>query len=161
MSKRSIEPLDPETWFERLEKLLDEARSGQGTSEGTLVRQACYLVKLAPGPFADLVPTGLGEAELEKMLDCGAYESAVMVLVGPKTTFTVRKDAGRKEVSATMSLEPELAPGHGSHPSCAKAMLQAWVRCLAITAGIELPGDVRNPGPRKFRSGWPPSSTEH
>ena len=161
MNKRSTEPLDPATWFMRLEKLLADARSGQETSEGSLIRQACYLVKLAPGPFAELVPRELDEAELEKMLDCGAYESAVMVLVGHKATFTVHKHAGKKEVAATMSLEPGLAPGEGSHPSCAKAMLQAWVRCLAITAGIELPDEFRNRGRRKSRSGSLPSSTEH
>ena len=161
MTKRSTEPLDPETWFARLERLLAEARNAEGITEGSLIRQAAYLVKLAPGPFADMLPTDLDEAKLERMLDCGASESAVMILVGPKATFIVHKDAGKKEVAATMSLETELTPGHGSHASCAKAMLQAWVRCLAITAGIELPDEFRNPARRKSRSGSPPSSTEH
>lgn len=161
MRNRSIEPLDPETWFGRLTKLLADAHGDQGSSEDALIRQAYHLVKLAPGPFADVLPIDLDEGDVEKMIDCQAYESAIMALIGPQTSFTVRKDAGAALVRAELSLDPKLTPGHGAHATCAKAMLQAWVRCLAITAGVELPAGVKNQGPRKSRSGWPPSSTEH
>lgn len=157
----SIEPLDPATWFERLKKLLIDAHDIEVLSPESLIRQAYHLVKLAPGPFRDLLPVDLDEVAVERMLDCGGFESAVMALIGEQTSFAVHKDAGKSEVSAELSLDPGSTPGSGRHPTCAKAMIQAWVRCLANIAGVEMPAEARNRDRRKSRSGSPPSSTSH
>ena len=139
MTIRSIEPLDPQTWFERVARLLEAAQTIEIQSPEALIRQAYHLVKLAPGPFRDILPVDMDEDAVEALLDCGGYESAVMALIGSQTSFTVRKDASRSEVSARLTLDPEAAPGHGRHESCALAMLQAWARCLGNVAGLTMP----------------------
>lgn len=158
---RAIQPLDLVTWFGRLAKLLEQAEDRDVASQHSVIRQAYHLVRLAPEPFRGSLPVDLEEHRVESMLDCDAYESAVMALLGPETSFTVQKDAGVDEMSVVMSVDARSAPGHGRHQSGAKAMVQAWIRCLANTAGVRLPESSMNPGPRKSRCGSPPSSTAH
>lgn len=161
MSSHDIEPLDPHTWFRRLSKLLENAQNSDQLSPETFIRRAYHLMKLSPGPFRDGLPIELEEQRVESMLACEAFESAVMALLGTQISFTVQKDGGANEVSVVMSLDASSAPGHGRHKIGAIAMVQAWVRCLANTAGLQLPGDPKDPVPRKSLSGSPPSSTEH
>ena len=157
MSSPDIEPLEPHTWFLRLSKLLAEARDIDVAGQESLIRQAYHLVKLAPGPFRDSLPVDLDEQWVESMLECGAFESAVMALVGVNTSFTVQKDAGAAEMSVVMALDAHSVPGHGHHRSGAKAMMQAWIRCLANTAGVLLPDDPTYPARHRSRCGSPPN----
>lgn len=158
---RVIEPLDPVTWFCRLAKLLAQAEDLDVDSQQSVIRQAYHLVRLAPEPFRGSLPVDLDEHRVESMLDCDAYESAVMALLGAETSFTLQKDPGVNEMSVVMSGDARSAPGHGHHQSGAKAMVQAWIRCLANTAGVRLPENSTNPGPHKSRCGSPQSSTAH
>lgn len=161
MTRDNIEPLDPHTWFARLAKLLRDATLTEPGFQDKVIRQAYHLIKLAPGPLRVSLPADFDEQRVESMLECDAFESAVMVLVGLETSFTVQKDAGVNEMSVVVSLEAGSAPGHGRHESGAMAMIQAWARCLANTAGVALSEGVRNPSRRKSRPGPPPSSTAH
>jgi hypothetical protein len=161
MIATTIEPMEPSIWFERLGKLLASAVEKGAASPESVIRQAFHLVKLAPGPFREILPIDLDEERMERLLGCGGYESAVMALIGDRTTFSVHKVAGEQTVTAALSLDPHAQAGLGAHSSCAKAMLQAWVLCLANVAGVEMPGAVRNPDRRRSRSGSLRSSTAH
>ena len=161
MTVRPIEPLDPQTWLNRLVKLHGDAFGAEKTAPESLVRQAYHLIKLAPGPFRDVLPIDLDEAAIERLLDCGAFESAVMALLGQKASFSVHRDADASQFTAEVALDPKTSPGIGKHQNCAKAVLCAWVCSLTDIAGVEKPDGARSPSHRKSQSGSPPSSTAH
>lgn len=157
MTHPTIEPLHPQLWLERLAKLHSDAMGADIKPAESLIRQAFHLTKLAPGPYRDLLPVDVEEPNVEDMLGCGAYESAMMALVKPETAITIDKPYGARRYSAVVVIDPQTAPGKSSHEMCGKAVLCAWVSSLWHIAGV----DLTYRGRRKSRSGSPPSSSAH
>lgn len=156
-----IEPLDPATWFARVERLLDTTERMDGGSPDFAIRKAYHLVNLAPGPLRTLLPAQIDEQAMERMLDCGGYETAVMALIGPTTSFAAEKKAGEGTVTVEMTLQPHSINGRGHHESCAKAMLNAWAECLVNLGKAAERLSLFHPDLHKSRSGQHRRSTSH
>lgn len=152
------ESLDPSTWLGRIRRLAQSSQGPEADAPARLIRLASYLARLAPEPIRELMPQTWDEARVEAFLDCGAYDSAVMALLGPRSFFTAERRLDHDEVDVTVTLDPASMPGIASHKICAMAMLSAWAQCLANLADG---GGASRRGRRKSRSGPPPSSTAH
>lgn len=152
------ESLDPSTWLERIKRLAQSSQGPDADAPDRLIRLASYLARLAPPSIRELMPKPLDEARVEAFLDCGAYDSAVMALMGPRSFFTAQRKFGDDEVEVSVSMDPSTGHGTARHKLCAMAMLSAWAQCLAK---LVEDADATRRGPRKSRSGPPPSSTAH
>ena len=151
------EPLDPETWFARLQRL--EGATTEPLAPDRLIRMTYNLVRLAPLPMRDLLPSPLPEEELEAILDCHAYVDAILHLMGTRFAFHLLKKPGDNDYRATVGLDPASQIGEATSRDCATAMLTAWVRCmnhLQTRSALVTDRDLHI-----YRSGSPPSSTEH
>lgn len=161
MTPPPIEPLDPATWFARVEGLLRTAEQLDGEGHDRVIRIAFHLVTLAPAPLRDLFPREIDEEAFEAMLDCGGYESAVMALVGPEVAFKAERAAHSVTIEVTMALQPHSINGKGRHETCAMAMLKAWARCLVNFGKTARALNRADQAPRISPAGLHPSSTEH
>ena len=124
------EPLHPETWFARLQRLADAIEDLDNAKSENLIRQAYHIVQLTPAPLRHLFRTPLGEDELESLLKCEAYESAIFELLSPPLAIEISRDLHSKKIHAKIAIDDEEVCGSGAHSSAAKAALSAWTKCL-------------------------------
>jgi hypothetical protein len=130
-----IEPLDPQSWFRALGKMAERVGEASSDQHESLLRHAFHLLQLAPRPLRSLVRTDLTEAQYEQLLDCEAFESAAVGLVGHPMTYAIfRLKADLFEAQA--SLPGPARPILVRAPTLALALLAAWAQCLvALEAG--------------------------
>jgi hypothetical protein len=161
MNSTLIEPLDPETWLNQLAQLHAAAMGRDVRRSESFFRRAFHLTKLAPGPYRELLPVEVGEADLEGFLKQGAYESAMMALLSPEAGLTISKPLGEAKYAVEVVLEDSTPAGTSSHKFLGKAILCAWICALSHLAGIDLLGGVSRRDRRKSRSGSHQNSTAH
>ena len=161
MTSVVTEPLDPETWFNQVERLHGIARAMDGEAPDAAIRRAYHLSRLAPGPLRQIIPSSLDESALEALLECGGYESAVMALFGNQAGITIKKYATSPDVTVSVSLEESGVVGRGKHHTFAKALLEAWAQCLVNIGKAAQTRDFTDRDLRKFLGGSRPNSTEH
>lgn len=115
--------LDAATWFDQMGRLLQGLIDSDATPERN-IRKAYHLLCLAPHALKRMLPTPVAETRLEKMLECGAYESAVALLLGATGHVTVVGSDGGRGIEVRMRIDPQ-APEE-PHEPWAMAMLEAW-----------------------------------
>ena len=128
-----IEPLDPDAWFEHVEKLFDKcAKEPPGSDIGAALRRAYHLAQLAPAALRPFVAPALGEARFEQLLECEAFDDAALGLLNPATGLRLTRSPRSKHVEVTAWFDEALdnaRPATG--PSAASAILQSWLDCLS------------------------------
>ena len=127
--KNEIEPLEPNLWFNRIERLLDRSRSFENEAPCALLRQAMHVAQLAPRPLRDTVGFPSEEVAIEQMLECGAFLSAMAALLGPPVTYTLSR-RGVAEYVAAVSCLNSRCRGKGESNSAEKALLIGWCQLL-------------------------------
>ncbi|MBL4858828.1 MAG: hypothetical protein JKY36_06505 [Erythrobacter sp.] len=127
--KNDIEPLEPNLWFNRIEKLLDRSSSFESEDPGALVRQAMHVAQLTPRPLRDTVRFSSEEVTIEEMLECGAFLSAMAALLSPPVTYTLTRRGVGKYVAA-VSCPDSRCRGQGESNSAEKALLTGWCQFL-------------------------------
>ena len=130
MDKSHPESLHPETWFARLQRMADAIDDLDNAKSETLIRQAYHIVRLAPGPLRHLFRSELAEEDLEGLLNCGAFESAMFELMSPPLALDISRDLHSDEIHAKIAIDDDEVCGSGAHASAAKAALSAWTHCL-------------------------------
>lgn len=127
---QNSEPLDPETWFNQIERVAKTLSEMDGESPDACIRRAFHIANLAPAPLRPFVKITLEEEVLERLLECGAYASAVVSLLHRDMGLTIARLPTSQEYRADVSLPHEEASGKGQHDSLEKAVLEAWAKCL-------------------------------
>lgn len=127
--KNDIEPLEPNLWFNRIERLLDRSRSFENDAPCALFRQAMHVAQLAPWPLRDTVRFSSEEVTIEQMLECGAFLSAMAALLSAPVTYTLRRRGVGKYVAAVSCLNSPCR-GKGESNSAEKALLIGWCQFL-------------------------------
>ena len=125
MSK-SIEPLSPALWFQRIAIVAD---GELGSLENSL-RHAGHLVQLAPLPFRKILTQIPGDDEFEALLEAGALDEASLQLFGPATSVLVEAvpDGGRRRAVVACDILRRSVDADGD--TAAEATLNAWARWL-------------------------------
>lgn len=127
--KNDIEPLEPNLWFNLIEKLLDRGSSLESETPSALLRQAMHVAQLAPRPLRDTVRTFTDEEFIERMLDSGAFTAAAMALMPLPMTFML-KQTKTGAYLASVSCSNSECRGKGKARSPEKALLIAWCSFL-------------------------------
>lgn len=161
MSPRSIEPLDPATWFARIAVLIETAEKIDGQAPDVSIRQAFHLIALAPGPLRDMFPLRLDEHALEALLECGAYDSAVIALIGQNVNYKIDRRFQHDTLEARVALEGTSVRRIGRHNTLALGLLKAWAQAVMQLATCARKLTPRNRAQRKSLVELPPNSTEH
>lgn len=156
--KNDIEPLEPNLWFNLIEKLLDRGSSLESEAPSALMRQAMHVAQLAPRPLRDTVRTFTDEVSIERMLDSGAFTSAAMALMPLPMTFTLKQTKTGAYV-ASVSSSTSVCRGKGKAPNAAKALLIGW--CSFLLELREQGLLITRPSPRISRSAQRQRLTEH
>lgn len=128
-----IEPLEPDLWFAALAQLSRRRAAAAGGGVETLLRHAYHLVQLAPAPLRTVVRSDLDEVSFEALLECEAFDSAAMALVGPPAGFTLRCATGsrRRLFHASVQIDGQPKPlAEAPMESLACALLGAWINAL-------------------------------
>ena len=142
----SPEPLHPEAWFSSLRRLADAVDNLDSADSEMLLRQAYHIVRLTPAPLRSFFKTKLSEADLESLLTCKAYESAIFGLLGPPLALDISRDLHSHEVRATVAIDDDEVCGSGAHHSAAKAALSAWAKCVVKLSEVATrPDQTSNP----------------
>ena len=135
------EPLEPQAWFRALGKLAERVTDAPTDQHETLLRHAYHLLQLTPRPLRRLVRPDLTEKRFEELLDCGAFESAAIGLVGHPITYTIfRPESGLLE--AQVHLPGPARPVMARAPSLTMALLAAWTQCLLALESGSTPGPL-------------------
>lgn len=161
MPAPSIEPLQPELWFEQIRTIAARISRLDGEAPDAVIRKAYFLVQLAPTPLRDVISCLTEEAAFERMLENGAYDSAVAALICPPAGFEISREPGQDAVKAVVRLPGDAGTGESGGKTIALALLAAWSRCLdslLANATLDLTLDR---GPRKGPPGLPPHSSRH
>ncbi len=156
--KNDIEPLEPNLWFNLIEKLLDRGSSLESEAPSALLRQAMHVAQLAPRPLRDTVRIFTDEESIERMLDSGAFTSAAMALMPLPMTFTLKQTKTGAYV-ASVSSSTSVCRGKGKAPTAAKALLIGW--CSFLLELREQGLLITRPSPRISRSAQHQRLTEH
>ena len=136
MDIRFPEPLHPETWFSRLQKLADLVDDLDNAESEMMIRQAFHIVHLTPAPLRHLFKTDLDDAELEGLLRCEAYESAIFRLLGPPLALEISRGLHSDDVHAKIEIDDGEVCGGGAHPNVTKASIAAWTKCLVKLSDV-------------------------
>lgn len=119
------EPLDADTWFDRMARLAEGL--GEGAPDRHL-RKAYHLRALAPHPLKGMMAAAVEEERFEAMLECGAYESAVTSLIGETGQVAVARDDRHTGIEVRLRVDPGSPAGNETTTaSWSTAMLEAWV----------------------------------
>lgn len=132
MHYHDVEPLDSELWFAELEKLRARRARIDGEAPDALFRKALYLVQLTPAHFRSIIPARVDENTVEAFLDCGAYLSSAVSLIGDQAAVHLQRPQGSGVFTASIRLSDATAGGEGCDEDPAKALLGAW--CMAVLA---------------------------
>ena len=125
-----IQPLEPELWFQALGKLAVRAVDTPAAESESLLRHAFHLLQLAPGPLKHMVRTELSESEYEHLLECEAFESAAIRLIGYPMTYTLmRCQADIVEAEVKLPDSSDAQPVRASN--LALATIGSWAASLA------------------------------
>lgn len=129
-SPDGIEPLEPELWFQALERL-----SGMGPAAecAHMLRHAFHLVQLTPGPLKGIVRCEVSESEFEEFLDCGALDSAAIALIGSPMCFELACALcdGQRTIEARVWLPAQTGRPSSAAGSCVHgALVGAWSNSL-------------------------------
>ena len=119
------EPLDANTWFDHMERLVEGLGKGESAPDRH-IRKAYYLHALAPQPLKAMMPAPIEEERFEAMLDCGAYESAVTSLIGKMGQVTVACDDRDSDIEVRLRVNPGSPAGGDTLAPWPAAMLEAW-----------------------------------
>src|SRR5688572_12590722 len=98
MSK-SIEPLTPALWFQRIAIIAD----GQLNNLENSLRHAGHLIQLAPISFQEILMPILDEDEFEALLDAGELDTAARRLFGPDAGLLIEPAAVGEPVRAVFA----------------------------------------------------------
>ena len=148
-----IEPLEARTWFGAIRAL--ERRWGQHSNgdQERLLRHAYHLVQLTPRPLRQTIRADLAEAEFERLLQCRAFESAAIGLIGfPMTLSASRLGMAVWEARARM---PDQSDANAARAdSFASAVVGAWTHCLVALEerSIRQRVETDRPDPRRVPS---------
>lgn len=119
------EPLDANTWFDRMARLVEGLGEGEGAPDRH-IRKAYHLQALAPHPLSAMMGAPVEEERFEAMLECGAYESAVTSLIGGAAQVTVGCDDPDAGIEVRLRVNPVSPGGEETATSWPTAMLEAW-----------------------------------
>lgn len=129
MHPQWIEPLEPASWFAALQELgQSEVNMNRGGS-AALLRRAFYLLQLTPGPLRGLLRHDLDEVTYERLLNCGAFESAALWLVGDTMLFELSRQSPA-EFEARVWFLTQRERTWMKSESAAVALMRAWCQCL-------------------------------
>ena len=157
MQERSVEPLEPALWLAALRKLASRvATDDSGIEE--LLRHALHLLQLTPEPLRGVLPHGLDEASFEHQLECRAFESAALALMGPHMALELTRIPAQAFIAKAWLSEDSRSISVTS-PRAASALLGAW--CSALF-GLSAPRSA-TPGRDSPRAQFslPPLHSEH
>lgn len=132
-SSSDIEPLEPELWFQAIERLSNKISASDDNDVPSMLRHALHLVQLTPGPLRGTVRCEISEENFEEFLECGALASAATALIGSPMCYAIDCDlrAGMRVIEAKAWLSGQAARPQGvSGDSVAAALLGAWTGCL-------------------------------
>jgi hypothetical protein len=125
----NIEPLEPASWFRAISKLSVRIEASGSADQESLLRHAYHLAQLTPRPLSDNVRPDLEESRYEQLLECKAFASAALGIVGYPMTYAIfRREA--ECVVAQVCLPGQQIPTTARSPDIALAVLGAWSRCL-------------------------------
>lgn len=147
-----IEPLEPAVWFGAIKKLAVRQAAMMEEDLERLLRHAYHLVQLTPRPLRDTIRTELSETRFEELLQCEAFESAAIGLVGPLSFDVSASESELVEAQVRLPDQVETIPVRSSN--FASAMLGAWAQCLIALEARSLKPHAENlhPAPNKARS---------
>lgn len=127
-----------------------------------LLRHAYHLSQLAPRSLRRELRPEVCEARFELLLDCEAFESAAIGLVGSPMSFdVVKSETGLVEARAWLPNQVASPPVRSSN--VAMALLGAWARCAIALETRSLTPHTENPrpAPHKARPGLHLRLIEH
>ncbi|HVT54952.1 MAG TPA: hypothetical protein VHD34_02725 [Xanthobacteraceae bacterium] len=161
-----IEPLDPELWFQALERLSSRISASNDNDVESMLRHALHLVQLTPGPLKGVVRCEIGEDAFEAFLERGAFDSAAIALVGSPMCYELNcaLEAGRRVIEARAWIPSQAAqPGPAAGECLASALLGAWTGCLVALRRRSLASEapVLHQFPRTARHERHQKSTGH
>lgn len=128
MHEQGIEPLEPTLWLDALRKL-GRRVSTDGSDVEESLRHAFHLLQLTPAPLRGLLPHHLDERPYEQLLECGAFESAALALMGPRMGVNLTRLPAQAFVAKAW-LSEDARSGAVASPCAASALLGAW--CGAV-----------------------------
>lgn len=131
---REIEPLEPTIWFERLRSVGVRALALDGHSPEPLFRHLFHLSQLTPGPLKHLVSTQMSEESFEGLLDCEAYASAALALMGQGMDYRIASPIGGGKVTVALSLGSGPTIAEVTASCLASAFLLAYCKCICALA---------------------------
>lgn len=133
-SPDGIEPLEPELWFQALERLSSRQPAAESAEVAHMLRHALHLVQLTPGPLKGIVQCHASESRFEEFLDCGALDSAAIALIGSPMCFELActLSEGQRRVEARVWLPAQTGRPSAAVGNCVPgALVGAWSTCLA------------------------------
>jgi hypothetical protein len=166
ISSSGIEPLDPELWFQALERLSRRLSASNDNDVESMLRHALHLVQLTPGPLKGVVRCEIGEQAFEEFLARGAFDSAAIALVASPMSYELNctLDAGRRGIEARVWLPSQAAqPSPATGECLASALLGAWAGCLVALKrrSLESEAPVLHQFPHRVQRERHPKLTGH
>lgn len=128
----AIEPLAPDAWFARIEKVLERVRNLGDDCPEPILRHTFHLVQLAPPPFRHFLDLDIGEADYEMMLEDADYSGAALALIASGVDCQIARAGRARVISVTLTLGREGPQGSGRSIRFVDAFLEAF--CLAVIA---------------------------
>ena len=128
MHKRIIDPLEPALWLDALRKLCRRVSTDDSGIE-ELLRHAFHLLQLSPAPLRGVLPHELDEASFEHLLECRAFESAALALMGAYMTLELTRRPAQAFIAKAWLSEDACSISVTS-PCAASALLGAWCSAL-------------------------------
>lgn len=161
-----IEPLDPELWFQAIERLSTRLSASNDNDVESMLRHALHLVQLTPGPLKGVVRCEIGEDAFEEFLARAAFDSAAIALVGSPMCYELscNLEAGRRVIEARAWIPTQTAqPSPAAGESLASALLGAWSGCLVALRrrSLESEAPVLHQFPRTAQRERHPKLTGH
>lgn len=165
-SSQGIEPLEPELWFQALERLSRRLAASNDNDVESMLRHALHLAQLTPGPLKGVVRCEIGEEAFEEFLARGAFDAAAIALIGSPMCYELSctLDAGHRVIDARAWIPSQTAqPSPAAGECVASALLGAWTGCLVALRRRSLASEapVLHQFPHKARHERRPKLTGH
>ena len=129
-----IEPLDPQTWLQEIERILADRSCGR-TSTEMLLRRVFYLVQLTPRALRGIVPLCLTEEQLDSWLVGKAELAAAYALFAPPTEVWIIREAASEPAKVRIKILGAPSPGEDSDTDPARALIGAWCQAVLTLQG--------------------------
>ena len=126
------ETIGIENWRTRVRAFLRDCEQGAPDTQAQRLREAVAILSAEPEQRSAFTRAGLDMAILDGLIECGAFESAALAIIGEGTAFMLSR-SGDNRCLATIADHGVEATAEGA--TLALALLAAYAGALLAGAG--------------------------